>query len=69
MTGENFKRFHYSNKKQSVIKVSEYKEKKIRSEIRKLRNELENDYLDLNISDEYLDSKENKINELIESLY
>lgn len=69
MIGENFKRFHYSNKKQSNVKVSNDIEKKIRKEINKLRNELDIEYLDLNLSDEYLQTKENKINELIESLY
>ena len=69
MTGENFKRFHYCNKKKTSITVSKSKEREIRSEIQKLRNQLDNEYLDLNISDEYLNLKETKINKLLDELY
>jgi len=69
MTGENFKRFHYAGKQKKTIKVSENKEKEIRSKIRKLRNELDKEWLDLTISDKYLEDKENEISKLIDSLY
>lgn len=68
MIGENFKRF-YSGKKILPIKVSKKEELRIRSKINKIRNELNIEYLDLTIPDKYLEDKENKINELIDSLY
>jgi hypothetical protein len=69
MTGENFKRFHYCNKKKTIITISKSKEREIRSEIQNLRNQLDKEYLDLNIPDEYLNMKETKINKLLDKLY
>jgi hypothetical protein len=67
MTGENFKRL--TRKAPAIIKVSKSKEKQIRKKIFNLRNELEKEYLDLNISDSYIEDKEQIVSRLIDSLY
>jgi hypothetical protein len=67
MTGENFKRL--KRKAPAKIKVSKSEEKKIRKKIFQLRNELEKEYLNLNIPDSYIEDKEQIISKLIDSLY
>jgi len=60
---------NFTGKQKKTIKVSENKEKEIRAKIRKLRKELDKEWLDLTISDKYLEDKENEISKLIDSLY